>query len=145
MKSIKIKSFLCIVGIILVGCVAAPYFTREYELGRPKEVTVGSAMITWEQGVKDEFMTDATRMELLYSGIAQDILYLNYREFAVKKGGNWASGGAYARQPFYQELKYDISKSKQITFKDVEIQVLDANQQKIRFVVVKDGMMRRGR
>ncbi|TAK54525.1 MAG: PDZ domain-containing protein, partial [Bacteroidetes bacterium] len=45
--------------------------------------------------------------------------------------------GEYAREAFYQDLKYDITASKIITFKDIKIEVDSADQQKIKFTVIK--------
>jgi len=125
---------LPLLAIIGCGLANSRFFIKEYETGRVNEVTVGSVMMAWGSGVKNDVygtVLDGLRKELYYSGIAQNVLQISYREFSLQ------TTGAYARQPFYQELKYDISSSKTITFQDIKIQIDSADQQKIRFTVVQ--------
>jgi hypothetical protein len=136
---------LCL--LMLVGCVPGPYFHKGYELGRPASANVGSPIMSWDYGSPDgRGRIVGMRKELIYSGIAQDIVYVNYREYNAlgSEGGSCLTGTsrpsmteAMARPAFYQELKYDISKSQIITFQDVRIQVISADPERLRFTVLE--------
>jgi len=115
-----------------------PYVTRDFELGKPKEATVGSVMIGWETGSDymqyEKWLVDrkGLRKELIYNGLIQGILQVSYREFAVDVRG------AYARPAFNQELKYELANSPEITFQDVRIRIESADQSKVVFVLLQE-------
>ncbi len=66
--------------------------------------------------------------ELLYAGREGDILHITYREYSV---------AGYARTPFFQNTYYDLKTSDKIVFQENIIQVLEANNQQIRFKVIQ--------
>jgi membrane-associated protease RseP (regulator of RpoE activity) len=131
-----IFNLLLLIIFALTGCVhsVSQFFIKDYEIGKTQQVTVGSTMMTWGSGIRGGMYNatlDGLRKELLYSGIAQNIIQISYREFSLQ------SEGAYARQSFYQDLKYDIKGSKIIMFQDIKIQIDTADQQKIKFIVLQ--------
>jgi hypothetical protein len=67
--------------------------------------------------------------ELLYDGIANGVLRVTYREYV----------DSTARPAFYQEVNYELSPngSTTIDFKGVEIEVLDASNNKITYKVIR--------
>ncbi|MDN5923695.1 MAG: hypothetical protein L0H70_01700 [Xanthomonadales bacterium] len=67
--------------------------------------------------------------EIIYSGATKDIINLLYREYTPDN---------MARTAFAQNLTYDRS-SPFIQFRNLQIKVLDANNESIRYVVVADG------
>jgi hypothetical protein len=67
--------------------------------------------------------------ELLYSGREGDVLHITYREYSVR---------GLARTPFFQQVYYDLKNSHEIVFQDWVLQVLDANNQQIKFKVVNE-------
>ena len=67
--------------------------------------------------------------ELIYSGQSNNTIRLVYREYL----------DGLARPPFTQELEYDLSESTAITFKSLEIDVIEATNNHIRFMVREDG------
>ena len=69
------------------------------------------------------------KAELIYSGITQNTIHISYREFA-----NYQD-----RPALDQELSYDLKESDQITFRSLEIRVVEANNAKIKFQVLDDG------
>jgi membrane-associated protease RseP (regulator of RpoE activity) len=136
----KCTRVLCLsLAVLAFGCGYywyEPYILRDYEVGKSKEATVGSMMMAWGGGEKRYSSIDTSstissglRMELSYSGIAQKVVHIAYREYS--EGGS----GAYARPAFYQDLLYDISASKEIAFRDFKIE--DANAQRIRFKITQ--------
>ena len=74
--------------------------------------------------------TDHIREELIYSGIAGDIIKILYREGIDRERST--------RPSFFQELSYDLKSSSIIVFKNFRIEVLSANNEGIRFVILKD-------
>lgn len=67
--------------------------------------------------------------EIIYSGVTGNTLRATYREYVDN----------LARPAFAQELQYDLSQSKEITFRSVRIEVLEATNSGIRYRVVTDG------
>lgn len=135
-KTMKIIS-LVVVALLLVfsGCSLAPYFIRYYEPGVLSEATVGSLIMGWENGfgpLEKNVGWYGMRKELLYGGIAQNVVQISYREYAV------GETGLYARPSFYQDLKYDLTNSKIITFQDVRIRIESATPEKIVFTIIQE-------
>ena len=71
-----------------------------------------------------------TNYELIYSGINNVSMNFTYREY---------SRNDYARPAFYQNLTYEPN-TKQIRFKDFQIEILEANNDKITYKVMADGL-----
>ncbi len=67
--------------------------------------------------------------ELIYSGRSGDTIRLVYREYL----------DGLARPAFTQELEYDLAESTSIAFKSLEIDVLEATNSRIHFLVKDDG------
>jgi len=72
---------------------------------------------------------ETVEKELFYAGREGNILHITYREY---------TGSGLARTPFFQNLYYDLNTSNKIVFKNWLILVIDANNQQIRFKVVKE-------
>jgi len=62
--------------------------------------------------------------ELIYNGKSKDTIRLSYREYA----------NDMARPAFYQDLTYDLSESREIAFRDLRIEVLEATNLAIKFI-----------
>ena len=67
--------------------------------------------------------------EIIYSGATKDTINLLYREYTPDN---------MARAAFTQNLTYDRVSSS-VRFRDVQIRVLDANNESMRYVVESDG------
>lgn len=65
------------------------------------------------------------RQELIYNGKAKDSIRLTYREFK----------NDMARPAFFQDLAYDLSESKTIGFRGMLIDVVEATNSTITFIV----------
>jgi len=65
------------------------------------------------------------RKELIYNGKTKDNIKLAYREYKDD----------LARQAFYQDLAYDLSESKVIGFRSMKIEVVEATNTSIKFIV----------
>lgn len=72
------------------------------------------------------------RWQLLYSGRSGSEVLLDYREFED------LGFGSQARTAFYQQIKYDLSASKTIQFRETQIEVLEASNAGIRYKVLRD-------
>ena len=68
-----------------------------------------------------------TNFELVYSGVSNNVLRLKYREF---------SPDDLAKPAFFQDLSYSMDDSS-VFFKNIEIDVLEANNRLIKYVVKK--------
>lgn len=66
-----------------------------------------------------------TNYEILYSGVSGDVLRLRYREY---------SSDDLAREAYFQDLTYSMS-DRIIQFRTIEVEVLEANNRKIRYIV----------
>ena len=71
---------------------------------------------------KDSFL-----QELIYNGRSKDAIKVSYREFKDD----------FARPAFQQDLSYDLSDSKEIGFRGAIIEVVEATNTYIKFVVKK--------
>jgi hypothetical protein len=77
---------------------------------------------------KEETSSDSKGYELLYEGIAGDVIKLAYREYTDN----------FARPAFQQDLSYTLRPPgpTEITFRGVRIEVLAADNNRIRYRVV---------
>ncbi len=112
--------------------------TRQPSFGQDSSATVGQAIYTYQKtGIKftntgngkTANLTPDIKYEILYSGYSQGTLRASYREFA----------NDLARPAFSQEGIYDFAPGTPslITFKGAQIEVLDANNNEIRYRVIK--------
>lgn len=79
--------------------------------------------------MKAAYEEGSARKELVYGGRSGDTIKVVYREFR----------GTLAAQDFYQELAYDLSGSNTVRFRGMAIEVREATNSKIRFIV-RSGM-----
>lgn len=77
---------------------------------------------------KSDILTDKPYLnyEIVFSGITKDTIRLLYREYSPED---------MARSTFFQELTYPIS-TKLIRFRDIKIQMLNVDGEKINFKVI---------
>lgn len=73
-----------------------------------------------------------TNYELIYAGINNVTMNLNYREFTRQ---DWA------RPSFFQSLVYQTN-ANVIRFKDFQLQILEATNEKLTYRVLSDGLTR---
>ena len=127
-------------ALMTSGCGSArtPYVEMGYMMNDALSVTVGSPMMSWEVGERNPVYNrkiQGFRRELIYSGIAHDVVQVAYREYQI----NQVVGQAPIIRPaFGQNLQYDITKSRTITFQDVEIEVLAADQERIEYRILTE-------
>jgi len=76
-----------------------------------------------------EAYKDSFKAELIYTGKMGNIITISYLEFFNNM----------SRPAFYQDLRYDLSESDNITFKSLKIKILEATNSKISFQVIDDG------
>ena len=124
------KSY-CVALLLLLGCSAPqPYFDQNYELNSPMSATVGSIMLTEATGYQNAGkVTSRYSKDLIYDGLAGNIIKITYEETA----------NGYTTPGSQREFQYDLSKSKIITWGDMKIEVLDANNERIRYQVLEVG------
>ena len=68
------------------------------------------------------------KQQLIYNGRVGDYVKFLYRE---------VSEGAYLRQPFTQEIQYDLNEGKIIGFKGARIEILSATNRQIDYKVLQ--------
>jgi hypothetical protein len=144
--------FILLLPIVSCGWNHPCTKTRSYNLGEEKIAVVGSEMVQngcfaarWEprgleqrKAYNDDAWKPLTDKELIYAGREGDVLHITYREFYQWVDYKTGSVSSYARTPFFQQVFYDLKKSDVIVFQDWMLQVLDANNQQIKFKVVKE-------
>lgn len=74
-------------------------------------------------------MTGSFKAELIYSGLTGSTLKVIYREYS----------NDYARPAFTTDLQYNLEESKEIAYKSIRIEVLNATNRQLDFRVVSDG------
>ena len=68
------------------------------------------------------------KQELLYNGKSKDNIKIQYREYKDD----------FARLAFYQDLMYDLTESKTVAFRNFTMEVIEATNSEISFVIKKD-------
>ena len=137
---------------LLASCGWSAHCTKRttYNLAEEKEAVVGAEMVQtgcfsvlyeptglnrglWNKKDQEDItIAPMPEKELIYSGRAGDILHITYREYMHRN---------YIKPAFTQHVQYDLKTSDMVYFKDWAIKVLDANNQMIRFKVVKDPVL----
>jgi hypothetical protein len=69
------------------------------------------------------------KAEFIYTGIDKGSIHISYREFSNN----------LIQPALQQELHYDLNKSDQITFRSLRIKVLEADNRRIKYMVLEDG------
>jgi len=126
--------FSMIVSVYACGLANSKYLVRSFDLEEVQSAPVGSPMIIVENGLKNDvykWVVSGHRRELVYSGIDGKVLQITYREYDVDRRG------AYIKDGFTQHLKYDLTDSDIIQFRDTKIQIVDVNPSSIEFRVVE--------
>lgn len=90
------------------------------ELFRRKDKVIGEKFVPVDIRIGGSY-----RHELIYNGKSKDTIWLSYREYMNET----------AR--FFQTLTYDLSESREIAFRDLRIEVLEATNSAIKFIVKK--------
>jgi len=126
-----IVSMLAMV-VILGGCGLANsvYVNYNYNAGMELTTSVGSPMTEATEYCKNDVygnIHSSFTQQLIYSGKSGNIIRITYREFSNN----------LARPAFSQDLTYDLSESKRITFRNTVIEVKEATNSFITFVVLE--------
>ena len=125
-----------------------------YDIGKEVTSVVGAAMIQtgcfeigyeprglnrtlWNRSPETYAYGPAVEQELIYSGRVGDILNITYREYYTINQKNNLGSTNLIRGDYTQNVSYDLKTSDMIIFKGWELKVLEANNQTIRFKVVK--------
>ena len=69
------------------------------------------------------------KSQIIYSGITGNTLRAVYREYAED----------YARPAFSQELQYNLDESKIISYKSIQIEIIEATNSYVKYKVIDDG------
>lgn len=79
--------------------------------------------------IKENILGEGFKMELLYQGVADDVLRLSYREF----------NESLARPAFQQELTYTLSEegSTEVSFRSLRIEVVSGDNSELRYRVLQ--------
>lgn len=157
MKRLSITALVLVLLLPIVACGWNRQCTKptSYNLGEEKITAVGSEMVQtgclasrwdptglnrslWKRSSEnDVYFEPLIDKELLYAGREGDVLHISYREFFLFLDYKTGIVRAHARTPFFQQVYYDLKTSNAVVFQDWVLQVLDANNQQIRFKVVK--------
>jgi len=83
--------------------------------------------LVFKETVANELLAGSFRQELIYNGRAGDSVKFLYREV----------NNSYIRTPFNQDVSYDLKDGNIVGFKGARLKILDANNVKIRYEVLK--------
>lgn len=122
--------------ILLTSCMfnLKPYAYYKFELNKEYSVNVGKVMLEWEQGLKSDVVENAIIKNLLYGGINNNVIKIIYREYAYDPE---ISLFKLIREAYSINLEYDLNLSNIISFRDIQIQILKADNNEITFKVLK--------
>lgn len=116
------------VGNVLIASIGVPFLVDQDGTVETVKSWVGILNSPDGWKIEETYSEDFVRKELIYSGKSGTTVEISYREFH----------GGLAVPAFYQNLKYDLSESKSITFQNFQIEVINANNQSITYKVLKD-------
>lgn len=150
MPTLRSIAILIIAVATLGGCATTTLERKafsSYSVGREASATIGEAFLVDQKGsvekvktwvgifnspdgwkIEDRYSQDFVRKELLYSGKSGNTIEVSYREFR----------GGFAAPAFFQNLKYDLTESKIIRFQRFSIEVIQADNQTIRYKILGD-------
>jgi hypothetical protein len=136
--------------VIIVGCattVLERKIFKGYTVGNVLTASIGTPFLVDQDGtvetvkswvgilnspdgwkIEKRYSADFVRKELIYAGKSGTTVEISYREFR----------GGLAAPAFYQNLKYDLSESKSITFQNFQIEIINASNQSITYKVLRD-------
>jgi len=134
--SLLILSLFIILTFEGCGLARSSHLYRSYEFEHELECYIGETMILEESGtintVYNTVYPGGIRWELVYAGKSDDNIKIYYREFVSTQSG-WM-----AKDAFTQELTYDLKESKIIRYKQLKMEILSANNEKIIYKVLSD-------
>lgn len=96
------------------------HFANSYFYGKSPVIDYSKITIT-------TFSRDSFRRELIYTGMSQNTITLQYREF----------NDNLARPAFTQELKYDLSQGKEIGYNGARFEIINAGNVELTYKVIK--------
>lgn len=114
-----------------VGLTACSSLHRGHTVGQQMTASVGSPIVRLDipRGLLGQ-----SRQFLFYSGCSGSVVKVAYKEDHLNQHGEFVANTAA-----FQNLEYDISTSRVITFQDREIEVISADARQITYIVRKDG------
>lgn len=130
------KRLLFVLPFLLMGCVTSNYSFKSYSPGDVKTVTVGSPLITVEAGVKNDIyntVKEGIRRELIYTGMENGILTVQYREYYINYSG------VFVKDALTQNLKYDLGRSKIVKYENLSLEIMSTDNNEITFKVLDGG------
>lgn len=149
MKKVQITTVI-LLAAFLVGCASTVLESMKlkgYTIGNQVTAPIGVPFLVDQDGsievvktwvgiiespngwkIEKRYSEDFIRKELIYSGGSGGTIEISYREFR----------GGFAAPAFYQNLKYDLSQSKLITFQNFQIEIINTDNQSITYMIVKD-------
>ncbi len=102
--------------------------SRTYAVCDTIRTAVGNEMVSAEMrgGYRRRYSA-----RLVYGGLSVSVIHVHYREFGGKEG-------TMARSAFNQNVEYDLAESRQIPFRSLTLEVLEATNESIAFTVLRD-------
>jgi len=116
-----------------------PYFYKNYKLNDSLSVSVGNPILAFEEGVSRDNQKTGYKYELIYKGVLNDVMTLVYREYSVGVEAD------YMKPAYSMEVSYDLTKGRQVEFRDFIIRVLESTSQRLSFVLLEEPIAYRGR
>ncbi len=117
---------------LLAGCASKEIAIKFYSIGTIERCAVGGTIMSWgsfiETGLSHR-ITGGVMKELLYNGIDHEVLQISYREY-------FGGPGPLTTSAFNQDLKYDVSKARTITFREIRIRIDSADQEKMTYSIL---------
>lgn len=135
---------------VLSGCVSTTLEKKAfkfYSVGTTETAVIGEPFLVDQDGevekvktwvgilnspdgwkVEERYSKDFVRKELIYSGKSVNTIDISYREYR----------GGLAAPAFFQNLKYDLSESKELRFQNFVIEVHSADNQAITYEILSD-------
>ena len=119
--------------LFLISCgTPIRYFSKNIVNNVEGTATIGSEIITWEEGNKimGGNIVSAVRRTLVYGGSRDSIVNIHFREYYIVQGED------YPKFAFDQDLEYNLKESDIILYNSLRIKVISAESQIIKFIIL---------
>ena len=121
----------------LISCSFQIETIKDYYLNIEKSITIGSPLFQVSTGRKPKTypkILSGYGYEMIYVGCIDGRLKLLYREYTIDETNYYIKG------EFSQLYEYDLTKSKQISFRQFIIRVKNCDNEYLNYIIISDNL-----
>ncbi len=131
-------SIYLVFAFLFVSCTTQSHDTIDVGINEIKEASFGSQLFSITRNSKPQSnfanqnqYTDEIRQQLTFTGTRGSAIKLTYNEY-IHQGSSWL-----IKPAFTQDLEYDLTISKNISFRGIKMFILSADNERIVYKVLE--------